>query len=626
MGVSIAIIGFRQIETIVPNLSNELLWSRYTENQLVSFNLHLGLLPTLVAVFALTSLPFILIGQKMARLMRQFPPLTAYGLDILGALMGIGAFSLLSFASGALGSPLAWFLVSGSLSLWLIREHQQFLLVGAVCVVAAVIIIYAVSRNEIWSPYYSVKVADAAADHSIRLYVNNFFFQKAVDFRSDSEARKKYEFPYLLKSPQSVLILGAGTGNDVAMAGLRGVPDIDAVELDPVIADIGRQRHPNRPYQNPNVHLFIDDARSFLKKSDKQYDMIVLGTLDSHALLSARSTVRLDNFVYTTEALESIQEHLNPDGIVVLMFSVPEPWLRDKIIKSVQRVFPEPEPTIQIAKNAYLFNLMILAGPGLTDIRRQYPVEIAPTEPIPESVFSTRNLSTDDWPYLYLREHAIPRYYLEAIGLLLALALYAIVFLYRKNIIALPDWSGLNFFCLGAAFLLLETKSITTLSLLYGSTWFVNAFVFGGILTMVLLANIVVTRVPIRRIETVYLLLGLSLALNYFLPVSMFLGLEFWLRSGLSALVVALPIFFASIIFSTHFRSVTSLSVLYGLNLMGAVVGGFLEYSSMLFGLSALYILAGILYALSYYAFTQTSQSKTSDGKPIDIPAAHESL
>jgi hypothetical protein len=121
---------------------------------------------------------------------------------------------------------------------------------------------------------------------------------------------------------------------------------------------------------------------------------------------------------------------------------------------------------------------------------------------------------------------------------------------------------------------------------------------------MVLLANIVVSSVTIRRIGAVYMLLGVALTLNFLMPVSAFLGMGFWTRSILAALFIALPIFFASIIFSFHFKSVTDISTLYGLNLIGAVFGGFLEYSSMITGLNFLYVIAGVIYAVSYFAAT----------------------
>ena len=588
-----------------------MVWSYYYPGNWIVFpKIQLGILSTLIAIFVLNALPFILIGQKTALLMEKFRPLKAYNLNILGALLGIIAFSALSIIGGKLGTPLVWFIGAGVIGLWFLRENKQHLLSGIICVLAMGLILYAASGNEIWSPYYSILVKSSSVNYnSLDLYVNRFFYQRALDLKSNIGYRGAYGLPYSLKTPKRVLILGAGTGNDVAMAGMHGVSEIHAVEIDPVIAKIGKELHPNNPYQNPNVTLFIDDARSFLKRNDNQYDMIILGTLDSHALLSAMSVVRLENFVYTLESLREIKGHLNKDGVVVLMFSAPEQWLGDKLIKSVLTVFDDPKPIVYAGNSSHLFNLMIIAGPGLTDIFKNHPLGTIPFRQISENSFDAQNLPTDNWSYLYLLKHTIPGYYLEAIILLIVIS-FSAVFAISKNKPALVSLSSLNFFSLGAAFLLLETKSITTLSLLFGSTWIVNVFVLGSILIMILLANALISCINIRRIEFIYLFLGLSLVLNYFLPIASFLSEDFWARSLAAAFLAALPSFFASIIFSYHLKSVNDLSTMFGMNLAGAVFGGFLEYSSMLTGLNFLYILAGIIYLVSFLAFRKIKRSQ----------------
>src|SRR5581483_4832661 len=105
------------------------------------------------------------------------------------------------------------------------------------------------------------------------------------------------------RAPGRVVVVGAGTGNDVA-AGLRnGAQAIDAVEIDPAILMEGRAGHPEHPYSDTRVHAVVNDARSFLRNTNQHYDMVVYGLLDSHTLLSHASSVRLDSFVYTVEGL-----------------------------------------------------------------------------------------------------------------------------------------------------------------------------------------------------------------------------------------------------------------------------------------------------------------------------------
>lgn len=73
--------------------------------------------------------------------------------------------------------------------------------------------------------------------------------------------------------------------------------------------------------------MVIDDARSFLKKSREQFDLIVFGTLDSQALLSGLSTLRLENYVYTRECFSDVRRRLAPGGLVATYYSVMKPWI-----------------------------------------------------------------------------------------------------------------------------------------------------------------------------------------------------------------------------------------------------------------------------------------------------------
>ncbi|MEQ1500134.1 MAG: hypothetical protein ABL917_02030 [Parcubacteria group bacterium] len=591
----------RIFETIVPDLKNEMMWSLYNNNQIVSGWIEIGIVPMLTLVFLLNTSLFAFVGEKTAQIMANFDPIRAYRLDIIGSILGIVFFSLLSFFGSSWSNPIIWFSLVCIISLWIIKSHRKYLILGIFSLVILLPVLYFNTKSEIWSPYYSIQKTDSE-NGSFDLYVNRFFFQGAKNFEKDEEALVKYQYPYKYIKPSNVLILGAGSGNDVAVASMSQVPEIDAVEIDPYIYQIGKEFHPNSPYANKNVTFFVDDARSYLKKTKKTYDMIVVGTLDSHALLSAKSTVRIDNFVYTQESLRSIKDHLSPRGVMVLMFSVPKDWLGQKIIKSVQNVFGS-EATVVVTGNSYLFNLMVLAGPGVEKLISENPTTFISSKSIPENIMKTYNLSTDNWPYLYLREHTISSYYVESIIVLLLLILGFFVFLYKNSSQTVFNSDNLGFFLLGAGFLLLETKSITTLSLLFGSTWIVNSIVFGGILSMVLLSVIFVSKYRIRRTVWLHILLAISLVLNFVFPTGIFLGMSFWVKSLLSAFLVSLPIFFASLVFSERFKKVRDVSSAYGMNLLGAVFGGFLEYSSMITGLNFLYIIAIAIYVGVFLSF-----------------------
>ena len=89
-----------------------------------------------------------------------------------------------------------------------------------------------------------------------------------------------------------------------------------------MIIQLGRDLHPDNPYEDSRVTVFNTDARSFLNHTEELYDLVVFGTLDSQTQLSALSNVRLDNFVYTRQALEAAAERLELDGGMILYFMV----------------------------------------------------------------------------------------------------------------------------------------------------------------------------------------------------------------------------------------------------------------------------------------------------------------
>jgi hypothetical protein len=203
--------------------------------------------------------------------------------------------------------------------------------------------------------------------------------------------------------------------------------------------------------------------------------------------------------------------------------------------------------------------------------------------------------ATDDWPYLYLRQRAIPSDYLIVILTLLAVSILALL-------AAKPPGFGathLHFAALGAGFLLLETKSIVDCALYFGSTWFVTLVVVSGVLLMVLAANAVAMRSRLRP-ELAYGPLLASVLLLYVVPSQLVLGLPFGARLAWSLLAVPLPIFFAGLVFSRTFDGrQRDAPALLGANLIGAMAGGFGEYLGMAVGHRALTLLVALCYLTS---------------------------
>ncbi len=164
-------------------------------------------------------------------------------------------------------------------------------------------------------------------------------------------------FPY-----RDVLIVGAGTGNDTAAALRHGAQHVDAVEIDPAIVQLGRSRHPEHPYDDPRVSVYVDDARSFFHKTDHRYDMVVFGLLDSHRLFSSMSSVRLDSFVFTVESFREVRRLLKDQGLVVVEHGLGAPFMEARMYAILTEAYGMA-PAMSETKETpgYTF----ITGPGL---------------------------------------------------------------------------------------------------------------------------------------------------------------------------------------------------------------------------------------------------------------------
>jgi len=162
-----------------------------------------------------------------------------------------------------------------------------------------------------------------------------------------------------------------------------------------------------------------------------------------------------------------------------------------------------------------------------------------------------------------------------------------------------------HFFVLGAAFLLLETRSLVSFSLLFGSTWLVNALAFFAILASVLLAILVNARWRINRPELLYGGLFVALAVAFTLPPESLLIDPAWLRYLLAGVVAFAPVFLANLVFTYSFRDTRTADMAFASNLLGAMVGGALEYVALLTGYRALLLVVAVLYGLAWLFATR---------------------
>jgi hypothetical protein len=163
-----------------------------------------------------------------------------------------------------------------------------------------------------------------------------------------------------------------------------------------------------------------------------------------------------------------------------------------------------------------------------------------------------------------------------------------------------PMFQYADLFFMGAAFLLLETKNVVQFALLFGTTWFVNALVFTGVLLSVLAAVEVSRRVRFARPQLLYGFLLAALVVGWLVPGSWVLGLPMVPRFLVAVAIAFTPIFLANLVFTQRFRDVSASTSAFGANLLGSMFGGLLEYSALVVGYRTLLILVGVLYGLAF--------------------------
>jgi hypothetical protein len=558
-----------------------------------SLGIFCGLLGLIVVVFVCAGAP---LGALFPRVM----VLRAYSADLAGSLLGIAAFTLLSwFECGP-----AWWLACGGLPfLWLTRSP-----LGALLLLAIIALGQFTAQGVRYSPYNRIELLPSS-DLGTEMQVNRDFHQYMYDLSDQRmeapgpasgtlrELRRLYDLPFTINPRRaSALIVGAGTGNDVQAALRHGYAEVTSVDIDAQIIAVGKEFHPERPYDHSRVRPVVDDARAYFSAGDgAQFDVVCYGLLDSHAMSSAMSTLRLDNYVYTEEGIRAAWRRVKPEGHLTLSIACTAgQWFVDRLYWTITKATGR-EPlarhsplhggtvTFVVANEATVLDINELNTRTVVGAVGQKDRTVTPS---------------DDWPFLYLRPGVFPRGYLIVLGLMLAVTALAVrpVFGVGRGGVRF-EWP---LFLMGAAFLLIETRGVTSLSLLFGSTWVVNSVVFGGILTMVLLANLAVQRWQWCNPQPWYWALFGAVTLLYLFPVGWLNVLPMLPRALIGGFLTGLPVGLAGVIVPLLLARSAQPSAALGANLLGAVLGGCLEYFSMLGGLSSTALLALVLYLFAF--------------------------
>jgi hypothetical protein len=307
---------------------------------------------TLAAMYFASALPFFMSGTVVSLVIAETIERVnrVYFADLLGAAAGcLMLIPLLDslggpntvIASGALfaASGAVWFGAAGA------KRRRNAAAAAAVAVAALAVLnarrplidvryakgkLLSAERFVKWNSFSRVAVEkdkngsgqlSIVIDADAATGVPNFDFDHLSDRDRDGLLYRGPGLPYVLRPGAKALIIGAGGGWDIARALASGSRDVTGVEINPIIAnDIMRDRfaaYSRRLYLRPEVHIFVEDGRSFVRRSTESYEVIQATLVDTWASTAAGAFALSENTLYTTEAFEDYLRRLDDDGLLV---------------------------------------------------------------------------------------------------------------------------------------------------------------------------------------------------------------------------------------------------------------------------------------------------------------------
>src|SRR5260370_23474967 len=125
-----------------------------------------------------------------------------------------------------------------------------------------------------------------------------------------------------LRPHGEVAIIGPGGGVDVLRAVANGSPSVTGIEISPIIvSNVMRGQYADYSYHlydRPEVHIHIQDGRSYVRSSKDKYDVVQMTLVDTWATTAAGAFALSENNLYTVEAFREYFDHLKPDGMITI--------------------------------------------------------------------------------------------------------------------------------------------------------------------------------------------------------------------------------------------------------------------------------------------------------------------
>jgi hypothetical protein len=305
----------------------------------------------LALVYFAAALPFFLAGTIVSLAISSTIERVhrVYFFDLLGAAGGcLLLLPLLNLPQGGLSTVIAAAIVFAAVAaIWHSMDGSVLGRAGSVALALALVafltfntryhvlaIRYAKNQKiehesfEQWNSFSRIAIAPERGSGTPTIFIDadastaiaNFDFDHLTPRNRHDLLEQGPALPYAVRPGARTMVIGPGGGWDVARAWASGSRDITGVEINPIIATtIMRERYEYLSrglYLRPDVHIFVEDGRSFVRRSTDRFQVIQATLVDTWASTAAGAFALSENNLYTTDAFRDYLLHLTDDGVV----------------------------------------------------------------------------------------------------------------------------------------------------------------------------------------------------------------------------------------------------------------------------------------------------------------------
>jgi MFS family permease len=453
-------------------------------------------------------------------------------------------------------------------------------------------------------------------------------------------------FPFLFAMPENILIIGPGGGKDILFAHLAKTQRIEAVEISGGVAKALEEfsAYNGNLASLPEVNLVVDEGRSYLRRSDKAYEMIYLSEVTSLSTELA-GYMLAENYIYTTEAVKDYLGHLTDDGWLV--FKLYDEFTLTRAFTTVMQalvdngiseedaarhvaVFLDPQalsqnepfrsPLLMVSRNLITAKegselLKLTQDMNFIPVFIPHALEQGALGAITQGKITLNNLiigfergdmrpTSDNAPFFYEFSLGLPALLNSLLTGVAAFLLLALFYLFsNRKALAMPAyWQEIiYFFGLGVGFLLIEAGILQSFSLFLGHPT-LNLSV---ILMALLLSGGLGSRLSQKNLKkkryAAFFIAALVLLEAFTLPALLkaSLHLPLWGRIAITWVAI-LPLgIFLGMPFPHGLQKTQEkfIPLAWGINGVGSVVGGVVAMAlAMTFGFQAVFLLGGGIY------------------------------